>query len=259
MLVAKKKEERMLEWLGTQFAGFTRSHAFRALALFDMDGTMLPLSSLKSGNNGHARAIFGALDKVCGIKDASLDGINYHGFTDTQIVYALLEKYGIEKNVNQETLFAIFAEMARFHRAETANIDICPLPGVKELLSTLLRNGVVLGVVTGAIKEIARLKLRKAGLTGYFKIRVFGDQALLRSDLVRLALRQNEENNWAPENRVFLFGDTPKDIEAGKVCRVKTIGVATGLVSREELAKTLPDYLFDDLTDTALLLKTILG
>ncbi|MFA6296330.1 MAG: HAD hydrolase-like protein [Patescibacteria group bacterium] len=229
---------------------------FKVLVLFDMDGTLIP-SGINNG--GHGKAVYYALEKVCGIKDASLDGIDYHGLTDTQLIYALLAKYGMDKIVAHEKLFAIFSEMAAFYESDVRQMEICALPGVKELLRALIRNGVALGVVTGAVEGIAKCKLRKAGLIPFFRIRQFGDQALQRLDLVKMALKKNEENHWAPEDRVFLFGDTPRDVKTGKIAGVKTIGVSTGLVSREELVIASPDYLFDDLTNTAHLLKIILG
>lgn len=235
-----------------------KEYQFKALALFDLDGTLIA-SGINNG--GHAKAVFKALDVVCGIRGASLGGIDYHGLTDTQVVYALLAKYGMDKDIGHDKLFAIFSEMAGIYRAEmqAANINIYPLPGVVKLLSTLLRHGVLLGVVTGSSKGIARHKLRNAGLARNFWIRQFGDEALSRSDLVRMALKKNDDNHFAPIDRIFLFGDTKRDIETGKIVGVKTIGVATGMVSKAELEKAAPDYLLDDLTNTAHLLKIVLG
>jgi len=232
------------------------NYLFRALALFDMDGTLIP-SGINNG--GHARAVFMALEKLCGIRDATLEGIDYHGLTDTQLIYALLAKSRKEKTVTPEMLYAIFTEMTNFYVNENANIDIHPLPGVRDLFISLLQKGVMIGIVTGAIGGIARFKLRKAGLFRFARISEFGDQALRRSDLIISALRKNEQNKWTSREKVYLFGDTPRDIEAGKVVGLKTIGVATGLVSKESLAIVTPDYLFDNLMDTALLLKIILG
>lgn len=231
-------------------------YMFRALTLFDMDGTLIP-SGINNG--GHARAVFRALEKICGVRNATLDGIDYHGLTDTQLIYALLAKSRMEKTVTPEMLYAIFTEMTNSYVNENTNIDIRPLPGVRDLFNALLHKGVMIGVVTGAIGGIARFKLRKAGLYSFARVKEFGDQALRRSDLIISALRKNEQNKWTQKDKIYLFGDTPRDVEAGKSVGLKTIGVATGLVSKKDLTIASPDYLFDNLTNTALLLKIILG
>ena len=63
--------------------------------------------------------------------------------------------------------------------------------------------------------------------------------------------------NWAfeehgeefPPDRIYVIGDTPRDIECGKAFGAKTVAVATGYYSREALASHDPDFLFDDFSD----------
>jgi len=54
-------------------------------------------------------------------------------------------------------------------------------------------------------------------------------------------------------------GDTPRDIKAGKVTGVKTIGVASGHSSREELEKAWADFVLDGLKDTRWVLELVMG
>jgi pyrophosphatase PpaX len=46
-------------------------------------------------------------------------------------------------------------------------------------------------------------------------------------------------------SQTFYCGDTPQDIIQGRRAGVKTIGLTTGLHSKEELEKERPDFIFD--------------
>ncbi len=54
-----------------------------------------------------------------------------------------------------------------------------------------------------------------------------------------------------------MIGDTPHDIACGKVIGARTIAVATGRYSVDELRAESPTAVFDDLSDTAALLRVL--
>jgi phosphoglycolate phosphatase-like HAD superfamily hydrolase len=54
-----------------------------------------------------------------------------------------------------------------------------------------------------------------------------------------------------------VIGDTPRDIACGKALGARTIAVATGRSSRDELAKHQPDFLIDDLSDVESIVDTL--
>ncbi len=58
--------------------------------------------------------------------------------------------------------------------------------------------------------------------------------------------------------QVDVIGDTGHDIVCGKAIGARTIAVATGSWSREQLAPHEPDFLFDDLSNVDEV-KQILG
>ena len=49
--------------------------------------------------------------------------------------------------------------------------------------------------------------------------------------------------------QVVVVGDTPSDIECGAHLGVRTVAVATGRYSADELAAHGPDHVFADLSD----------
>jgi len=60
-----------------------------------------------------------------------------------------------------------------------------------------------------------------------------------------------------PENVGVIIGDTPWDIECGKVIGANTIAVATGSFSVEQLRTHTPTAVFADFNDTEAFLRAI--
>ena len=54
-----------------------------------------------------------------------------------------------------------------------------------------------------------------------------------------------------------MIGDTPRDIACGKALGARTIAVATGTWSHEQLAKYQPDFLIDDLSNVDGVIDTL--
>src|SRR5438105_40029 len=58
-------------------------------------------------------------------------------------------------------------------------------------------------------------------------------------------------------NQIFVLGDTPHDIACGKAFGAKTVAIATGNYTREQLAECEPDFLVDDLSDVDGVIKAL--
>ena len=222
------------------------------LALFDLDKTLL------LGVKAHRRAFHKSFEKIFGIR-ASVDIIDHQGMTDKQILIEVLKKFGFE----EEGIKARMPEWISFMESEfkkaVKSEKIVALPGTKELLEELSKRSVLLGTVTGNLEPIGWGKLEKAGLKKYFMFGAFGSDAIERSVLVKTALKKAKERFGFEfdGNNAFLFGDTPRDIKAGRSAGVKTIGVATGNFSIEQLKESNADFVLRDLKDTKKVLEII--
>lgn len=222
------------------------------LALFDIDSTLIKSS------NGHKKAFSEAFKKVYNV-DTNIDIINHHGMTDQQIIIEVLTKNGLsEQKIKSKMEKCMEAMVESFNRV-VEDYEIILLEGVGELLEKLNKNKVLMGLVTGNLEPIARGKLKKIGLSYYFKIGGFGSDDINRTNLVRIAIRRAEENfNFRFNNNVFLFGDAPQDMKAGKGAGVRTVGVTTGSYSKEQLENAGADFILENLKDTDKVLKIIL-
>ncbi len=129
-----------------------------------------------------------------------------------------------------------------------ANETLRILPGVKNLLGAL-KERAHLGVVTGNCRNIGYAKLRKAELADYIKVGAFGSEHDVRSELVKLAQQRATVQGFAYTTAVVI-GDTPRDVLAAREGGAKSIAVATGKYSVDELAASGADIVVATLEDT---------
>ena len=121
--------------------------------------------------------------------------------------------------------------------------------GVKILLQRLRREpGVMLGLGTGNMERGARIKLAPSGFNGYFRFGGFGSDSLHREVILRKALRRAEAlaGTRVRPGEVFVIGDTPYDVSAGRKAGFQTVAVGTGFASWASLVRSRPDHLARD-------------
>ncbi len=212
------------------------------LLLWDIDGTIL-----HSGGAG-IRAIEGSLREDMGI-DGDTAGIAWAGRTDRWITEQVFAKHRIPLTPENATRF-IDGYLARVPAELSRSAHV--LPGVEALLQTARsRPDVAQGLLTGNLQRGARVKLGHFGLWDYFAFGAFADDSMDRNELGPHALRRATDHTgvtFAPEH-VWIIGDTPHDIACGKIIGARTLAVATGHHSREELGAHHPTAVVDDLAD----------
>jgi phosphoglycolate phosphatase-like HAD superfamily hydrolase len=228
------------------------------LVLFDIDGTLL----LTAGAG--RRAITAALASHVSINDA-FDRVRFDGKTDPQIVAELLEATGHSGAADQafiqglcDSYLALLAEELRQPRSLTT-----VMPGIQELLDALEQvPEVVLGLLTGNMREGAGLKLAAAGIEpARFRVGAFGSDSCHRPDLPAIAARRAVPHfGREPRGReVVIIGDTPADVTCGRAIEARAIGVATGAYPVNSLQEAGAHAAFLDLSDTGRVLEAILG
>ncbi len=221
------------------------------LLLWDIDGTLIA-----SGGAGMLALERGLRDGL-GI-DGSLADIDFAGRTDRWIARRIFEKFSLP---HTEENFTRLIDGYVAHLPPTlANPRARVLPGVREILAAAAaRNDVAQGLLTGNLQRGAKTKLGHHGLWDFFPFGGFADDAELRNDIAPHALRRAQEHvraTFAPD-RVWVIGDTPHDIACGKAIGARTLAVATGSHTTDQLAAHAPDAVMADLADTAAFWKLI--
>ena len=218
------------------------------LVLFDIDGTLL------SAAGAGRRAIHRALRDVFGSTGPA--DYWFDGKTDRQIVRDLMRADGHVDESIDARMDAVLGRYLACLGDELSDPQHPPRlhAGVSELLDALdQRADVVLGLLTGNLQDGARCKLAAAGLDpSRFVVGAFGSDHENRPQLPALAQRRARERLGVdvPGSAVVVIGDTPADIACGQGIGARSIGVATGRYSVEELTACGAGSVFEDLTRT---------
>jgi phosphoglycolate phosphatase-like HAD superfamily hydrolase len=223
----------------------------RRLLLWDIDGTLISTGAAGHGAIGRATA-----ERFGG--DGSLEDVEIAGRTDLAIAHQILEKHGAP--VTAENAHSFLDIYLRWLAEELPRREGRVLPGVLELLERLAKQpNTTLGLLTGNLERGAQLKLEHYDLWRFFTFGAFADDHHDRNELGAFALSRALEGTGISFSgtQVDVIGDTGHDIACGQAFGARTIAVATGSWSREQLAEHRPDFLFDDLSNVDEVIKTL--
>jgi phosphoglycolate phosphatase len=223
----------------------------KRLLLFDIDGTLI-----HSGGAG-VHALKSAFKERFGIDD-DLRNIEIAGMTDSGIVVSILNKHKIP--ASNENMSAFLDSYVHFLSLELPRRKGTLLPGVLELLERLKsRRHLVLALLTGNVSRGAQLKLEHYGVWHFFEFGAFADDHRDRNRLGSFARARAKEKHGREfsASAIDVIGDTPRDIACGRALGARTVAVATGTWSRDELSKYDPDFLIDDLSDVETVIHTL--
>ena len=138
-----------------------------------------------------------------------------------------------------------------------------PLPGAAEAIAAVAAAGLRQSVLTGNVRPLAALKLRRAGLGGHLDLDAgaYGDAHEVRAELVEVARRAASRFYGAAFDgpAIVLVGDTPLDVEAALATGARVVAVATGSYTAAELAAAGAGIVLPDLTDAARLVAAVTG
>ncbi len=236
-----------------------------ALVLFDIDGTLVTTGGAGMAAMVHAgRELFG--------EGFTAEGIDFAGRLDPLIMPDMLRKIGLTPT--RENLAAFREAYSKRlpielnARAERARA----LPGVHGVLAELYKTeGVALGLVTGNFATTGSMKLATCGIDHTRFVHngwgdadghgIEGERAPTRDALPRHAIGHFEGvYGVRPEGRrVVVIGDTPHDVRCGKVNGCRTLAVATGKSSVEQLAASGADLALADLSDVSRVAEFLLA
>jgi len=132
------------------------------------------------------------------------------------------------------------------------------MPNVREILESLrARSDVRSYLLTGNTRRGARAKLTHYDLFKYFPAGAFAEDQGVRASIATRALELARRNGPVTEEQFFVIGDTPYDIEAAAAITARTIAVATGGYSIDELSAYRPWRVFEQLPPPAEFLDLI--
>lgn len=231
------------------------------LLLFDIDGTLLA-----GATAAHAAALHAALKQVHGLVEVDRTrtrSFDPAGRTDPEIARAILLAHGVSAERIDARADDVRIATGEIY-AQTCPQDLSEfvLPGIPELLEGLAaRDDVRLALVTGNYETIARVKLRHAGIGGFFAGGPggFGSDSEDRTDLPAIARARAAVDGAPPHRRerTVVIGDTPRDVACAHADEVRCIGVETGHFDAAALTAAGADHVAADTPALAALIDQL--
>jgi phosphoglycolate phosphatase len=212
--------------------------------LFDIDGTLI--------TTGGASAVAWrrAFADLYGIP-ADIHESTHAGMTDPE-VGRLTFTAVIGHDPNPRELAQLMAKRLEHLPAAVAEATgYRVLPGVAELLPSLVDQGYLLGLTTGLVESAAHIKLARGDLNKYFHFGGYGSDSPDRTELTRRGIRRAGAVLGTPvdPHQAWVIGDTPLDIAAAHGAGAVAIGVASGVYTTGALRDAGADHVLSALTD----------
>ena len=227
------------------------------VALFDIDGTIL------LAHGAGRRSMESALVATVGTPGPG--GQHYAGKTDRQIVREAMRASGFsdaDVDSRMEDILRVYLSGLAAELTTGGSEPIVTLPGVPAVLAACeAHQGVLLGLLTGNLVTGAEHKLRAVGVDpGRFSVGAFGSDHEDRAALAALARVRASAHLGRDVNAsaCVVIGDTPADVACGQAIGARTIAVATGGFTVDQLRRCDPHVVFEDLSDTAAVMDAIL-
>lgn len=171
------------------------------------------------------------------------------GLTDVEIAIGLIVHLGQDPTTDRIDTFLRTYE--KHLPASLPRRQGQVLPGVRSILERLQnRKDVVSILLTGNTRAGARAKLTHYGLNPFFEGGAFSDGTPDRPTIARRAWEMvlRLDPNHALE-RTYVIGDTPHDIGCGRSIGARTIAVASGSYSEDQLKQHNPWWVIRELPE----------
>jgi len=208
--------------------------------LFDLDGT------LTDPGLGITKSVRYAL-KAFDIEVNSLEEL--YVFIGPPLMSSFQEYYHFSENDAKKAV-----EKYREYFSETGIFENVVYSGIKDLLKDLRASGKKLYLATSKPEVFARKILERFELLSYFSF--VGGSILTgeRSEKEEVIQYVTENIPDFSSDDAVMIGDRKYDILAAKACKIKSIGVAFGYGSLEELKKADADYIAETVEELRTLL-----
>lgn len=141
------------------------------------------------------------------------------------------------QSVEPLRLTRLITRKAAYYREEVRRAGYPFFPGAADLVRSAAAGGVMLGVVTGALREEVEAALGQAGLRDLFKVLITAEDASAGKPDPEPYLRALEQLNVVPPlpeslvhpHQVLAIEDTPAGLEAAAAAGLVTLGIAQSL------------------------------
>lgn len=220
----------------------THTDGLPTAILFDIDGCLITTGGAGTRSWRHA------FDRLYGIP-ADIGEFTEGGMTDPEVGRLTFVRVLGREPEEREMARLLGAYLDRLPEEVRQASGYRVMPGVEALLPRLVEDGMLLGLVSGALEAAAHIKLSRAGLNRFFCVGAYGSDSSDRGQLTKLAIERagRLHGHSLDAARVLVVGDTPRDVEAAHGAGAVAVGVATGKYTVEALREAGADHVLPTL------------
>ena len=196
------------------------------LVLFDVDGTLFLTDDPLAG-----RALRETLEECFDVRlpENAIEHVDHAGQTSLRIARLVLEEAGLA-DIDAGRLAAWCPRFAGRYLELLAEADTNgwrAAPGAADALGRLRAAGYRLALLTGNPEPVARARMERLGLAGYFPPGqgAFGCEGESREELIALA--RARARDW-PAGATVEIGDTKRDATTARAAGIRSIQVEPG-------------------------------
>jgi len=197
--------------------------------ILDLDGTV-------ADNSDMIFEVYGeVIHKYLGRAPSQREILSFFGPPEGAILKQLLPPESFEDALEE------FYRLYYLKHPDRAFLD-------REKLDEIRSWSLRLGLFSGKGRRSAEITLRKLGLQLAFDVVVTGEDVCRSKpdpEGLQLALRRLGTS----PGRALFVGDSPLDIEAGRSAGIMTGAALWGTKQKQELLKSVPDYIFPGVSD----------
>jgi phosphoglycolate phosphatase-like HAD superfamily hydrolase len=217
------------------------------ILFWDIDGTLI--RTARAGIHAFKHATHDVFNEA-----VDFDKIPTSGRTDYFLAQEAIQSI-TGQTAPRELIQRVLAKYEAILSQELQVREGYVLPNIKEILSELAANkDYVSLLLTGNTPHAAKIKQEHFDLAQYFNFThsAFGQKSADRNDIAKYALTVIKEYYpLASLEDILIIGDTPNDIYCANCIKVKTLAVATGRYSLQELKDCHPWRALDELPPPA--------
>ena len=208
------------------------------LVIFDLDGTLVDAYTAVASSVNYTLARIG----VAPVDDRTIKKTVGWGIRHLVGTFSGEEKL--------ERALSIY----RQHHARALKSGTTCLPGARELLDRLKAQGYKLAIASNRPTRFTHIILKHLKIDRAFDHVLCADKVAEPKPAAEMLNRILAKFSLGPDE-VLYVGDMTIDIETGRAAGVRTVAVATGSNSKEELASLKPFALIGHVLETARVLE----
>lgn len=205
----------------------SNNHPAISAAVFDFDGTIADTLT-------EALEIVNKLAPSYGFEPVSRE------FAETLRSFGAREVIS-RVGVKPRALPKLHLEIRRLLKDRIPSVN--PFQGIPEAITKLAKGRIRLGVLTSNSADNVRCFLDRTGLLPNFQFVIGASSLFGKARHLRKIL--NNELAGIPVSEIAYIGDEVRDIQAAHKAGLRSVAVSWGLNTREALAKTKPQHIFD--------------